>query len=71
MSKRYKLDSQQRSEIQSILQSRSEDLESISKDSGLTPDQRKKKADETKRVCNREIEAVLHEEQRAQFDKDQ
>ncbi len=71
MCKHYKLDAAQRAEIQPILQSRSEDLASISKDSRLTPDQRKRKADETRRVCNSEIEAVLHQEQRAQFVKDQ
>ena len=70
MSKRYKLDSGQRSEIRSILQSRAEDLTAISEDSGLTPEQRKKKADETRRVCDREIEAVLHEGQRVQFDNE-
>jgi hypothetical protein len=71
MTRRYKLDSNQRREIKPILESRAEDLKIIAGESDLRPEKRGEKIQELRRVCNREIEAVLHEHQRMLFDRDQ
>jgi hypothetical protein len=71
MTKRYKLDPNQRSEVKTILMSEAEDLQTISSDSDLSPNQREHKVADLRRVCNREIEAILHDEQRLRFDHDQ
>jgi hypothetical protein len=71
MIRRYKLDSDQRREIKPILESEAEDLKIISSNSSLSPEQRGERCREVRRVCNREIEAVLHDRQRMLFDHDQ
>jgi hypothetical protein len=71
MTKRYKLERRQKTEIKMILESRAQDLQAIFSDSDLSPDQREHRSKELRRVCNQEIEAVLHEEQRQLFDHDQ
>jgi|ERR1700733_3777188 len=71
MSRRYKLDSSQRREIKPILESQAEDLKIITGDSTLSPERRRERFQEVRRVCNREIEAVLHDRQIMQFDHDQ
>jgi hypothetical protein len=71
MTRRYKLDSKQRSEIKPILESRFEDLNYIASNSRLTEQQRGERTEEVRRVCNREIDAVLHDKQRMMFDHDQ
>jgi hypothetical protein len=69
--KRYKLDSSQRDEIKPILESQAKDLKIIAGDSALSPEQRGEKSQDVRRVCSREIEAVLHDRQRMLFDHDQ
>jgi hypothetical protein len=71
MTTRYRLDSEQSHEIKPILESRAEDLNIIANDSRLSPEQRLDRLQELCRVCNREIEAVLHARQRVLFDRDQ
>jgi hypothetical protein len=71
MNKRYKLEAKQRREIKLILESEAEDFQNIATDSSLSQDQRGEKDREVHRVCNREIDAVLHDRQRALFDQDQ
>jgi hypothetical protein len=71
MTKRYKLDKAQQSEIGPILSSEMEDLSFIAGDSQLLVNDRKARTEEVRRVCNREIMAVLHEQQRSQFERDQ
>jgi hypothetical protein len=71
MTKRYKLDPSQRSEVRTILVAEAEDLQIISGDSDLSPNEPEHKVADLRRVCNREIEAVLHDEQRVRFDHDQ
>jgi hypothetical protein len=62
MTKRYKLGASQRPEVKSILESEADDLKAIF---DLPPGQRAEESKEIHRVCNREIEAVLHDQQRA------
>jgi hypothetical protein len=71
MTKRYRLESSQRNEIKTILESRAEDLQSISNDPRLSPDQREHRFKDVRRIGNREIEAVLHNRQRMLFDQGQ
>jgi hypothetical protein len=71
MVRRYKLDSTQKRDIKPILESRAEDLENLRREDDLSPGQRAEKVQELRRVCNREIEAILHERQRVQFEQDQ
>jgi hypothetical protein len=67
MTKRYKLNAEQQKEIKPILESEDEDLEKVS---ALPPSQRDEKTKETRALCNREIEGVLHAAQRQLFDRD-
>jgi hypothetical protein len=71
MTRRYKLDSDQKRIVKPILESQAEDLKLIASESQLSPEQRGKKIHELRRVCNREIESVLDERQRMLFDHDQ
>jgi hypothetical protein len=68
MTKRYKLDADQRNEIKPILESEADDIQSI-----LTrpPSEREAKLRETHALRNREIEAVLHQRQKQLFERDQ
>jgi hypothetical protein len=71
MTRRYKLDSDQRRVVKPILESQAEDLKLIASDTQLSFEQRGEKIHELRRVCNREIEAILHDRQRMLFDHDQ
>jgi hypothetical protein len=68
MTKRYKLDADQRNEIKPILESEAEDIQTILK---KPPSGREAKLRETHALCNREIDAVLHPRQRQLFERDQ
>ena len=67
MTKRYKLDAEQQREIKPILELESADLEKLST---LPPSERSGKAKQMQALCNREIEAVLHDRQKQLFDRD-